>query len=169
MSQALTDKYVYDEFGRVTSSTVGTAQPVGFAAGMADPTGLVKFGARYYDPNLGRWTQQDSAYGTITDFRTLNRYVYVANDPINLIDPKGAFLFIVAAVAVVVAIVLPYVILIGSAWRCKVRNKEDEKFCRQALDAYNNHLNWNGPGGAVGGGPVDPRASNGIPYNPVQW
>jgi hypothetical protein len=56
----LTDKYVYDEFRRVTSKTEATPQPLGYAAGITDPTGLVEFGMRYDDPNLGRWTQRRS-------------------------------------------------------------------------------------------------------------
>ena len=82
----LTHKYVYDEFGRVTASTVGTAQPLGFVAGMADPTGLIKFGTRYYDPNLGRWTQQDAVGGSMSNPATMNRYAYVGDDPMNLTD-----------------------------------------------------------------------------------
>jgi RHS repeat-associated protein len=51
----------YDAWGMVTSET-GTAafQPFGFAGGIYDrDTGLVRFGARDYDPSVGRWTTKD--------------------------------------------------------------------------------------------------------------
>ncbi|CCF85988.1 hypothetical protein NITHO_6480003 [Nitrolancea hollandica Lb] len=48
----------------------------------------MKIGQRYYDPSLGRWTQQDLP-GSLTSPMTLNRYVYVGNNPCNAIDPSG--------------------------------------------------------------------------------
>jgi RHS repeat-associated protein len=86
----LTDKYVYDEFGRVTSKTEATPQPLGYAAGITDPTGLVKFGMRYDDPNLGRWTQRDPLPSSVSRPSTFNAYAYVGNDPLNGLDPGGA-------------------------------------------------------------------------------
>ena len=53
-------------------------------------TGLYKFGIRYYDPTLGRWTQQDPLGGSLFDPSTGNRYSYANNDPTNLTDPTGA-------------------------------------------------------------------------------
>jgi RHS repeat-associated protein len=50
----------YDEFGRVTLDTNAGFQPFGFAGGLYDAdTGLVRFGARDYDPETGRWTAKD--------------------------------------------------------------------------------------------------------------
>jgi len=47
--------------------------------------GLIYFGARYYDPELGRWTQLDPA-GTIDG---LNMYVYLQDAPLMLVDSHG--------------------------------------------------------------------------------
>jgi RHS repeat-associated protein len=44
------------------------------------------FGARRYDPRLGRWMQMDPL-GIIAD--ALSPYNYVENDPMNMIDPDG--------------------------------------------------------------------------------
>ena len=48
----------YDSFGNVISdSNPGFAILIGFAGGLYDAdTGLVRFGARDYDPAIGRWT-----------------------------------------------------------------------------------------------------------------
>jgi RHS repeat-associated protein len=52
-----------------------------------DPdTGLVRFGARDYDAEVGRWTGKDPIL-----FRggETSLYVYVGGDPINSLDPTG--------------------------------------------------------------------------------
>ena len=47
----------YDEFGNILLDTNVGFQPFAFAGGIYDPdTGLVRFGARDYDPSVGRWT-----------------------------------------------------------------------------------------------------------------
>jgi RHS repeat-associated protein len=77
----------YDEFGRVTQNTSPGFQPFGYAGGLLDDhTGLVRFGARDYDPATGRWTAKDPL-----SFRggDANLYVYARNNPINYVDPAG--------------------------------------------------------------------------------
>jgi hypothetical protein len=51
---------------------------------------LVKFGTRYYNPNLGRWTQQDPVPGSLGNPDSLNPYLYAGEDPVNEVDPTGA-------------------------------------------------------------------------------
>ena len=63
--------------------------PWQYASGYLDPTGLVKFGTRYYDPNLARWTQQDPIAGDISSTAAINQYTYAWDDPINLTDLGG--------------------------------------------------------------------------------
>ncbi|MFI5365600.1 MAG: RHS repeat domain-containing protein, partial [Candidatus Binatia bacterium] len=77
----------YDEFGNVLNDTNPGFQPFGFAGGLYDrDTKLVHFGARDYDPALGRWTVKDPIRFTGRD---TNLYGYVLNDPVNLVDPFG--------------------------------------------------------------------------------
>ncbi|OQY89921.1 MAG: hypothetical protein B6D41_10085 [Chloroflexi bacterium UTCFX4] len=54
-----------------------------------DSTGLMFYGARYYDVTLGRFIQPDTIVPQPMDPQSLNRYSYVRNNPINLIDPSG--------------------------------------------------------------------------------
>jgi RHS repeat-associated protein len=62
-------------------------QPFGFAGGLYDrDTKLVRFGARDYDPNSGRWTAKDPIRFSGSDS---NLYGYVWNDPVNISDPAG--------------------------------------------------------------------------------
>jgi len=78
----------YDAFGNVLSdSNPGLGLPLGFAGGLADAdTGLIRFGARDYDPDTGRFTAQDplGAAGGDKDL-----YRYCLADPVNLVDPSG--------------------------------------------------------------------------------
>ena len=62
-------------------------QPFGFAGGLYDAdTGLVRFGARDYDAEIGRWTAKDPI---LFGGQQANLYVYVGGNPINWIDPTG--------------------------------------------------------------------------------
>jgi RHS repeat-associated protein len=61
--------------------------PFGFAGGLHDrDTGLVRFGYRDYDPDIGRWTSKDPIgfWGGDTDL-----YGYCLSDPLNWVDPLG--------------------------------------------------------------------------------
>jgi RHS repeat-associated protein len=83
----------YDEFGNVSVTPPGAAGMVafGFAGGIWDPeTGLVRFGARDYDPGAGRWTAPDPVR---FDGGDSNLHAYAASNPINATDPSGAWLF----------------------------------------------------------------------------
>ncbi len=77
----------YDAFGRVLRDTNPGFQPFGFAAGFYDPdTGLVRFGSRDYDAEVGRWTAKDPIRFEGGD---ANLYAYLLGDPMNGTDPSG--------------------------------------------------------------------------------
>ena len=50
-----------------------------------EKSGLYYFGARFYYPEVGRWTQRDPA-GILDG---LNLYAYAGNDPVGSIDADG--------------------------------------------------------------------------------
>lgn len=84
---AVAQQMEFDEFGRLLVDSNPGFQPFGFAGGLCDhDTGLVRFGARDYDPLTGRWTTKDP-----TKFQggDSNLFGYVASDPVNQIDPGG--------------------------------------------------------------------------------
>jgi len=87
-------RYTYDPFGNQTSPEPASNNPWRYAGGLymddlATGTKLTKFGTRFYDPSVGRWTQQDAVAGSISDPSTMNRYSYVGCDPVNFTDPAG--------------------------------------------------------------------------------
>lgn len=54
-----------------------------------DSTGLMYYGARYYDTTLGRFTQADTIIPSPMNPQSLNRYSYVSNNPVRYTDPTG--------------------------------------------------------------------------------
>ncbi|MBK6423667.1 MAG: RHS repeat-associated core domain-containing protein [Gemmatimonadetes bacterium] len=77
----------YDAWGNVLADSGAGFQPFGFAGGLTDgATGLVRFGARDYEPQVGRWTAKDLVgfYGN-----ELALYTYASSDPLNAVDPSG--------------------------------------------------------------------------------
>ena len=84
--------YDYDPYGNMLNQKEGVSNPWKYAGGYLDSsTSLYKFGVRYYDPTLGRWTQQDPVGGSLGDLNAANRYVYADDDPVNAVDPSGKF------------------------------------------------------------------------------
>ena len=85
---AIVKRIDYDSFGNIIAdSNPAFNVPFGFAGGLHDrDTGLVRFGARDYDPAIGRFTAKDPI-----DFAggDTNLYAYTMNDPVNWIDPLG--------------------------------------------------------------------------------
>jgi RHS repeat-associated protein len=71
--------------------------PFGFAGGLYDSeTGLIRFGARDYDPQAGRWTAKDPIGFEGED---VNLFRYVNNNPVNFYDPEGKVLVIPIIIA----------------------------------------------------------------------
>jgi RHS repeat-associated protein len=86
---AVAQRIDYDPWGRILMDTNPGFQPFGFAGGLYDAdTGLVRFGARDYDPVVGRWAAKDPI---LFEGGQANLYAYVENDPVNRIDPLGRF------------------------------------------------------------------------------
>lgn len=77
------NSYSYDPYGVALSASQQVANPWRYAAGYFDgATGLTKFGARYYDPGLGRFTQRDPSGMDLP-------FTYAGCDPVNNTDPTG--------------------------------------------------------------------------------
>ncbi|MEW6609456.1 MAG: RHS repeat-associated core domain-containing protein [bacterium] len=84
-------RVISDKDGKVVEQyfyyPFGGGGPVGgptFTGKELDATGLFYFGARYYDPALGRFITPDPV-----QIPGDNPYVYCANNPLRYIDPNG--------------------------------------------------------------------------------
>ena len=104
----------YDPYGKISRNDhLGRAEEVAWyyftSKGFDGEVGLYYYGARYYDPGLGRFITADTIVQSPSNPQTLNRYSYCGNNPVNRIDPTGHKWswkkFWHAAVGVVVGIV----------------------------------------------------------------
>lgn len=87
---AVARQYRYDAFGGLFTGEVGPYNTIGLTGKSYDAkTGLMDYGARWYDPSVGRFTQPDPLLGTPTQPASQHRYAYVGNNPLNLTDPTG--------------------------------------------------------------------------------
>ncbi|MCZ2405038.1 RHS repeat-associated core domain-containing protein [Paenarthrobacter sp. Z7-10] len=86
-TQARAATYAYDSWGNTTTTgTQAPNNPWQYAGGYKDTTtGYTKFGARYYNPALGRFTQTDPSG------QEANAYLYAGADPVNSSDPTGLY------------------------------------------------------------------------------
>ncbi len=83
----------FDPFGNIVSASGSVTNNLRFPGQYYDQeTGLSYNYNRYYDPKIGRYTQPDPV-GLLGG---MNRYGYVQNDPVNLVDPNGQFIQIIA-------------------------------------------------------------------------
>jgi len=77
-----------DDWGNVNKYRVGSQTEINYTGKKMDTvTGLYYFNQRYYDPEIGRFIQEDLAR------EYLNPYVYVGNNVANLVDPDGLTTF----------------------------------------------------------------------------
>jgi RHS repeat-associated protein len=91
-SGAVTDTYNYEAFGELLNSTGSTANDFRFTGEqLDDDLGQYYLRARRYDPNTGRFTQQDAYMGVNGDPVTLHKYLYANVDPVNYNDPTGLY------------------------------------------------------------------------------
>ncbi len=62
-----------------------------FTGQRLDNTGLYYYGARYYDPIIGRFISPDTIVQNRYNPQALNPYSYVLNNPLKYTDPTGNF------------------------------------------------------------------------------
>jgi RHS repeat-associated protein len=79
-----------------------------------EDTGLYYYGARYYDPELGRFIQPDSVVPTANTSQSLNRYAYVVNNPLKYDDPTGHGNFFKEFIGTIITVAL--CLALGGPW-----------------------------------------------------
>ncbi len=80
---------LYDPFGSVLTSSGSDVSRYGYAGEEQAASGHLYLRARTYNPASGRFLQQDTVLGDPSAPRTLHRYAYGFNNPINTTDPSG--------------------------------------------------------------------------------
>ncbi|MBL8481305.1 MAG: RHS domain-containing protein [Rhodocyclaceae bacterium] len=84
-------KEKYRPYGeRLDNPPAEATNKIGYAGKPYDTnTGLSYFGARYYDPVVGRFTGIDPVGPVAENIHSLNRYTYANNNSYKFIDPDG--------------------------------------------------------------------------------
>jgi len=85
-SQAVTDTYSYEAFGNSMGSTGSTPNPYKYVGSLGyyqTGSSLRHLGARYYMPEVGRFTSRDAILLGRYD------YTYAGNNPVVRLDPSG--------------------------------------------------------------------------------
>ena len=83
--EEIENSYLYDVFGNVREQQENVENVFKYAGEQQDPeTEQYYLRARFYNPVVGRFTQEDVYRGD-----GLNLYVYVVNNPLLWIDPSG--------------------------------------------------------------------------------
>ena len=92
-SGSLTQSYAYDSFGKVTASSGSVTNPFQYTARESDSeTGLRFYRARYYDPEIGRFSSEDPLGQRGAKTRRAqgeSLFAYVHNNPAAYVDFDG--------------------------------------------------------------------------------
>jgi len=94
---AVEQTYDYDVFGVIRSAAGSSMNHYTFTGEESDASGLMYLRARYYAPADGRFLSEDPFAADAQDTQTINRYVYVKNNPTNYVDPSGQWGIVVRA------------------------------------------------------------------------
>jgi len=85
LDKSIQNFYAYSPYGETSALGDGEGNAIQYTARENDNTGLYFYRARYYDPVLKRFVSEDPM-----GIRAgVNRYGYVAGNPVSLSDPSG--------------------------------------------------------------------------------
>ena len=127
----VTDTFAYDPYGLLVAHQGQTDTPFlynGQYGVMTDSNGLYHMRARYYNPEIKRFVNQDILLGNIDDGQSLNRYAYVNGCPVFLVDPNGELpTVLIGAVAGgiiggITAVAVEYITNRGQIDKISIRN-----------------------------------------------
>jgi RHS repeat-associated protein len=139
-------KEAYRPYGRRVRFEAGSAGARLWFHGKAQDaeTGLQYFGARYYDPFLGRFYGADPKGFDEGNIHSFNRYAYGNNNPLRYRDPDGR-------AAGLIVLEVGGAALIGGiyyATRSPAEQRELARSVNRAINAvFNENLNEGGSGG----------------------
>lgn len=86
------NSYSYDAWGNITNQTEGISNSFKYAGEIYDEeTGFYYLRARYYDPTIGRFLNEDTYEGEIDNPLSQNLYIYVHNNPLIYTDLTGNY------------------------------------------------------------------------------
>ena len=87
----IVETYEYSTYGELLSGESSLTEFLynGSYGVATDSNGLYYMRARYYNPTILRFINQDVVLGVLTATQSLNRYAYCEGNPISFLDPFG--------------------------------------------------------------------------------
>jgi RHS repeat-associated protein len=88
----VTDRFEYGPYAETISHAGTSDTPFQFNGQygvQTDPNGLLYMRARYYNPTIRRFINQDVLFGAINPGVSLNRFAFANGNPVSLMDPFG--------------------------------------------------------------------------------
>jgi RHS repeat-associated protein len=79
----------YKSWGELRYASQPTTTGLRFTGQRMEGIGLYFYGARWYDPSLGRWAQPDTIVPLNQGVQAWDRYAYANNNPVRYNDPTG--------------------------------------------------------------------------------
>ena len=129
-NKVVTDQYVFDAFGILLHKDGDTINNYLYTGEQYDPNiGFYYLRARYFDMAVGRFITVDPFKGAFYEPRSLHKYIYCLNDPVNRSDHSGMFSTgeHIAMAAIYIPISLAFFVMIYNYWRgCDVYNNNPE-------------------------------------------
>ncbi|MEF3311883.1 polymorphic toxin-type HINT domain-containing protein [Paenibacillus sp. GYB004] len=84
------NQYTYDIWGNPITEHEMVENPFRYSGEFWDSSAELQYlRARWYDPDMGRFINEDTYEGDISNPLSLNLYTYVSNNPLRYIDPSG--------------------------------------------------------------------------------
>jgi len=90
-SGQVTESFQYSPYGLLLSGDSSKTPFLfnGMYGVMTDSNNLYYMRARFYNPEIKRFINQDILFGGIGEGQTLNRYAFVTGRPVSFVDPFG--------------------------------------------------------------------------------
>jgi RHS repeat-associated protein len=88
----VTDSFSYGPYGELNNHIGSSTTPFqynGQFGVQTDPNGLLYMRARYYNPAIRRFVNQDVLFGNVNPGISLNRFAFANGNPISLMDRLG--------------------------------------------------------------------------------
>jgi RHS repeat-associated protein len=95
----------YAPFGEQLNSPPGAERTSYTGKQHDDVIGLTHFGARWFDPEIGRFTGVDPVSFVEQRTMSFNRYLYAYDNPYKFVDPDGRLGYLIAVAVVLIGLV----------------------------------------------------------------
>ncbi|MCX7554685.1 RHS repeat-associated core domain-containing protein [Marinicella sp. S1101] len=137
---AVVNSYGYQAFGELDYEYGSVENNYLFTGEQYDNNvGFYYLRARYYNPEIGRFSQMDVFPGMQFEPKSLHKYLYTHADPVNNIDPSGYFssLVEVGASAAVAGIITAYAVYTyNKFFNAGAANWDDDDWSRPGSDGW---------------------------------